>query len=67
LLLGLYDDVWSGPKSLAEIGMKLGGVGAPALCQNRRIFEEDIKSDRQLARIYETILAGFGRQSRIRL
>jgi putative transposase len=64
LLLGLCYDVRSGPKSLAEIGMELGGVGAAALCRNRRILEEDLKSDSQLARIYEAVLASFRRNKK---
>ena len=61
LLLGLCYDLRRGPKSLAEIGMELGGVGAAALCRNRKILDEELKSDGQLARIYEGILRGFGR------
>ncbi len=60
-LLGLCYDVRSGPKSLAEIGMDLGGVGAAALCRNRRILDEDLNRDSQLARIYEAVLASFRR------
>jgi hypothetical protein len=60
-LLGLCYDVRSGPKSLAEIGMDLGGVGAAALCRNRRIPDEDLNRDSQLARIYEAVLASFRR------
>jgi hypothetical protein len=61
LLLELCHDVRGGSKSLAEIGMELGDVGATALCRNRKIFEEDLEADRELARIYEPVLASFRR------
>jgi hypothetical protein len=48
----------SGPKSLAEIGIELGGVGAAALCRNRKVLEEELKSDGRLARMYEAIFRG---------
>jgi hypothetical protein len=51
VLLRLCFDVRSGPKSLADIGMELAGVGAAALCRNRRILEEDLNRDSELARI----------------
>jgi REP element-mobilizing transposase RayT len=59
LLLGLCYDLRSGSKSLAEIGMELGGVGAAALCRNRSILEEELQGDRHLARIYRALLRSF--------
>jgi hypothetical protein len=59
LLLGLCYDVRSGSKSLAEIGMELGAVGAAALCRNRSMLEEELEGDRHLAGIYQAILRSF--------
>jgi putative transposase len=59
LLLGLCYDVRSGSKSLAEIGVELGGVGAAALCRNRPLLQEELKGDRHLARIYQALLRSF--------
>jgi REP element-mobilizing transposase RayT len=59
LLLGLCYALRSGSKSLAEIGMELGGVGAAALCRNRIMLEEELEVDRHLARVYQAIFRSF--------